>query len=222
MTSLLSFNSEKADGKFREAGKAQRLLKRAIDLGVSSLLLGLLFPVGCICSLAIWITSPGPVIFKTRRLGKDARAFNLYKFRSMRVDAPDWRNPDGSTFNSDDDPRVTAVGRFLRKTSLDELPQLINVALGQMSLVGPRPDQVDQLQYYTEREKQRLRVKPGITGFAQITGRNTIPWETRKALDIEYIRRQSTWLDLTILLKTIPYVLRREGVNSPSTRRQET
>ncbi len=149
MTSLLSFNSETADGKVRETGTAQRLLKRAIDLGVSSLLLGLLFPLGCACALAIRITSPGPVIFRTRRLGRDARPFNLYKFRSMRVDAPDWRNPDGSTFNSDDDPRVTPVGRFLRKTSLDELPQLINVALGQMSLVGPRPDQVDQLQYYT-------------------------------------------------------------------------
>jgi lipopolysaccharide/colanic/teichoic acid biosynthesis glycosyltransferase len=162
------------------------------------------------------------VIFRTRRLGRDAIPFNLYKFRSMRVDAPDWRNPDGSTFSSDDDPRVTLVGRFLRKTSLDELPQLINVALGQMSLVGPRPDQVDQLQYYTDKDKQRLLVKPGITGFAQISGRNSIPWESRKALDIEYLRRHSTWLDLAILLKTIPYVLRREGVNSPSTSRQET
>ena len=222
MIALLFFNSETADGKFREPGTAQRFLKRAIDLGVSSLLLGLLFPVGCACALAIRITSPGPVIFRTRRLGRDAIPFNLYKFRSMRVDAPDWRNPDGSTFTSDDDPRVTPVGRFLRKTSLDELPQLINVALGQMSLVGPRPDQVDQLQYYTDKDKQRLLVKPGITGFAQISGRNSIPWESRKALDIEYLRRHSTWLDLAILLKTIPYVLRREGVNSPSTRRQET
>jgi lipopolysaccharide/colanic/teichoic acid biosynthesis glycosyltransferase len=217
MTSLLSFNSETAGGKVRWS-----FLKRVIDLVVSSLLLGLLLPVGCVCALAVWITSPGPVIFRTRRLGKDARPFSLYKFRSMRVDAPDWRNPDGSTFNSDDDPRVTPVGRFLRKTSLDELPQLINVAIGQMSLVGPRPDQVDQLQYYTEWEKQRLRVKPGITGFAQISGRNAISWESRKSLDIEYLRRHSTWLDLTILLKTIPYVLRRAGVNSPSTRRQET
>jgi lipopolysaccharide/colanic/teichoic acid biosynthesis glycosyltransferase len=222
MTSLQSFNSDTADGKVREKGTAQRFLKRAIDLGVSSLLLGLLFPVGCACALAVRITSPGPVIFRTRRLGRDAIPFNLYKFRSMRVDAPDWRNPDGSTFSSDDDPRVTLVGRFLRKTSLDELPQLINVALGQMSLVGPRPDQVDQLQYYTDKDKQRLLVKPGITGFAQISGRNSIPWESRKALDIEYLRRHSTWLDLAILLKTIPYVLRREGVNSPSTSRQET
>jgi lipopolysaccharide/colanic/teichoic acid biosynthesis glycosyltransferase len=90
-----------------------------------------------------------------------------------------------------------------------------------MSLVGPRPDQVDQLQYYSEWEKQRLRVKPGITGLAQISGRNAISWESRKALDIEYLGRHSTWLDLTILLKTIPYVLRQAGVNSPSTRRQE-
>jgi len=222
MTSLQSFNYETADGRVREKGTAQRLLKRAIDLGVSSLLLGFLFPLGCACALAIRITSPGPVIFRTRRLGRDARPFNLYKFRSMRVDAPDWRNPDGSTFNSDDDPRVTAVGRFLRKTSLDELPQLINVALGQMSLVGPRPDQVDQLQYYTDKDKQRLLVKPGITGFAQISGRNSIPWESRKALDIEYIRRQSTWLDINILLRTVPYVLRQNGVNSPATSRQET
>jgi undecaprenyl phosphate N,N'-diacetylbacillosamine 1-phosphate transferase len=222
MTSPLSYNSESAVGKAREVGKAQRLLKRAIDLGVSSLLLGLLFPVGCVCALAIWATSPGPVIYRTRRLGRDARPFNLYKFRSMRVDAPDWRNPDGSTFSSNDDPRVTPVGRFLRKTSLDELPQLFNVVLGQMSLVGPRPDQVDQLQYYTEKDKQRLLVQPGITGYAQIRGRNSIPWEARKALDIEYIKRRTIWLDLIILLKTFPYVLRREGVNSPSTKRQET
>jgi len=222
MTSLLSFNSETADGQVRKTGTAQRFLKRAIDLGVSSVSLVLLFPVGCVCALAVWITSPGPVIFRTLRLGRDARPFSLYKFRSMRVDAPDWRNPDGSTFSSDDDPRVTPVGRFLRKTSLDELPQLINVLLGQMSMVGPRPDLVDQLQYCTEKEKQRFLGKPGITGLAQISGRNAIPWESRKALDLEYLRRQSAWLDLIILLKTIPYVLRREGVNGPSARRQET
>jgi lipopolysaccharide/colanic/teichoic acid biosynthesis glycosyltransferase len=199
----------------------QNSVKRLLDLIFSGLLLLLLLPAGCVCALLVYIVSPGPVIFATRRLGKNGKPFNLYKFRSMYAGAPDWRNPDGSTFNSEEDPRVTPIGRFLRKTSLDELPQLWNVALGDMSLVGPRPDQVDQLRYYTEREKTKLSVNPGITGLAQISGRNTITWEARKALDVEYVKRQSILFDLIIMCKTIPYVLKREGVNSSSASRLE-
>jgi lipopolysaccharide/colanic/teichoic acid biosynthesis glycosyltransferase len=132
----------------------------------------------------------------------------------MYDNAPDARNPDGSAYTGEGDPRVTRLGSLLRKTSLDELPQLFNVLRGEMSLVGPRPDQLDQLRYYTETEKRKLNVKPGITGLAQISGRNNISWERRKALDVEYVDRQSFWLDLTILAKTLPYVLFRRDVNT--------
>jgi lipopolysaccharide/colanic/teichoic acid biosynthesis glycosyltransferase len=132
----------------------------------------------------------------------------------MYYNAPDLRNADGSAYTGDDDPRVTRVGRFLRRTSLDELPQLFNVLRGEMSLVGPRPDQVDQFRFYTETEKRKLSVKPGITGLAQIGGRNNISWGRRKALDVEYVDLQSFWLDLSILARTVPYVLLRKDVNT--------
>lgn len=128
--------------------------------------------------------------------------------------APPMRCSDGSAYTGADDPRITGIGRFLRKTSLDELPQLWNVLRGEMSIVGPRPDQVDQLQYYTAAEKAKLRVKPGLTGLAQINGRNGIPWQARKALDVDYVNRQSLALDVLILVKTIPYVLFRSGVSA--------
>jgi lipopolysaccharide/colanic/teichoic acid biosynthesis glycosyltransferase len=197
------------------------VMKRLLDVMVSGLAMLVLFPVGCACALAVLLSSRGPAIYKARRMGKNGRPFPLYKFRSMVVGAPDWRNSDGSAFTSDRDPRVTPVGRFLRQTSLDELPQLWNVLRGDMSLVGPRPDQVDQIRYYTEAEKVKLAVKPGITGLAQISGRNAIAWETRKVLDAEYVKRQSFLLDVAILCKTIPYILKREGVNGPTATRQE-
>jgi len=189
-------------------------MARLRDLLIVSTLLLLLSPVMVLCALAVWWSSPGPVFFKQRRLGYQGRAFLLLKFRSMYQNAPDVRNLDGSAYTGEDDPRVTRVGRVLRKTSLDELPQLFNVLRGEMSLVGPRPDQLDQLRYYTETEKRKLNVKPGITGLAQICGRNNIPWERRKALDVEYVDRKSFWLDLAILAKTFPYVLFRKDVDT--------
>jgi lipopolysaccharide/colanic/teichoic acid biosynthesis glycosyltransferase len=210
--------SEAAGGEGR---RFYYLMKRVLDVILSSLTMLAVFPLGCACALAVLLTSRGPVFFKAQRLGKGGRPFWLYKFRSMVVGAPDWRNSDGSAFTSDRDPRVTPVGRFLRHTSLDELPQLWNVLRGDMSLVGPRPDQVDQIRYYTEAEKVKLAVKPGITGLAQISGRNAIAWEARKVWDAEYVKRQSFLLDLVILCKTIPYILKREGVNSPAATNQE-
>lgn len=189
-------------------------MARVRDLLIVPLLLVVFSPVLLACALAVRWSSPGPVIFRQRRLGRHGCIFFLLKFRSMIHDAPELRNPDGSAFTGHDDPRVTRVGRLLRKTSLDELPQLFNVLRGEMSLVGPRPDQVDQIRFYTETEKRKLLVKPGITGLAQINGRNNITWDRRKALDIEYVDRQSFWLDLTILARTIPYVLLRRHVNT--------
>jgi len=191
-----------------------QLLQRVLDLSGASLGLLLTWPVLAPVALAVRLSSPGPVLFRQPRLGRNGRPFQLLKFRSMYVNAPDLRNPDGSTFSSSQDPRVTPVGRFLRQTSLDELPQLINVLRGQMSLVGPRPDRLDQIQYYTERDKRKLLVRPGITGLAQIHGRNAIPWERRRALDVEYVERQSLWLDLSILLKTVPLVLLRRNIHA--------
>lgn len=190
----------------------QSALKRVIDVCVSLLALAITSPIYLIIVIAVRLDSKGPAIFRQRRMGKRGRPFNCYKFRTMCVGAPDIRNADGSTFNSEGDPRVTRVGAFLRKTSLDELPQLINVLVGEMSLVGPRPDQVDQIKFYSPRDMLRLFVKPGITGLAQINGRNSIPWDERKRLDLEYIERQSLALDLRILVQTIPYVLVRRDV----------
>jgi lipopolysaccharide/colanic/teichoic acid biosynthesis glycosyltransferase len=167
-------------------------------------------------AIAVRLSSPGPVLFRQQRLGKKGVVFPFYKFRSMVVNAPDIRNADGSTFNADNDPRVTRVGRLLRKTSLDELPQLISVLKGDMSLVGPRPDVADALRIYRPQDYIRLTVKPGITGWAAIHGRNTVPLDQRRDLDIEYVTKYSLRLDIEILLRTIPYVLASRGVNTYS------
>jgi undecaprenyl phosphate N,N'-diacetylbacillosamine 1-phosphate transferase len=189
-------------------------MKRVIDLVLSVLVLALLSPLILIVTLCVRLTSPGPALFRQARLGLHGKPFWLLKFRTMYRDSPDLRNPDGSAFSAAKDSRVTPVGGFLRATSLDELPQLINVMRGEMSLVGPRPDQVDQIQYYTETEKRKLLVKPGITGLAQISGRNAISWSERKALEVEYVDRHSVALDLKILLLTIPCVFRARGIHT--------
>jgi len=192
--------------------KLQLGLKRLLDIIVSVTFIIILLPLFGIIALLVYISSGKPVIFKQARLGKNGVPFRIYKFRTMYNNAPDIRNPDGSAYNAEDDPRVTPIGKILRKSSLDELPQLFNVLKGEMSLVGPRPDQVDQIRFYTDKEKQKLRMKPGITGLAQISGRNRIPWEKRKQLDLDYIENFSIVLDLKILLKTIVYIFRQKDV----------
>ena len=194
-------------------------MKRLVDMLAAGVALVVLLPLLAAVALAIKLTSPGRSIFRQRRLGRNGEPFDLYKFRSMRINAPDIRNPDGSAFSGEDDPRVTPVGRFLRKTSLDELPQLFNVLKGDMSLVGPRPDQIDQIRFYDEQEKRKLLVKPGITGLAQISGRNDIPWNARKALDVRYVEERTFRLDFEILMRTIPYVLLRKGIHTGVSRR---
>ncbi|MBI4874395.1 MAG: sugar transferase [Acidobacteria bacterium] len=196
--------------------RANALMKRMMDIAVCLAALPLAGPLLLLAALAVKLTSPGPVLFTQWRLGRDGVRFRLLKLRSMAVDAPDLRNPDGSAFSGDRDPRVTPVGRFLRRTSLDELPQLLNVLRGEMSLVGPRPDQVDQLRFYTPAERRKLLVQPGLTGLAQIGGRNTISWTERKALDVEYVDRQSFRLDCAILWRTIPCVLFGKNLNTSS------
>lgn len=188
------------------------MAKRIMDLTICLGALPILLPLLLICALAVKFTSPGPILFRQKRLGQNGRAFEMFKFRSMYVNAPDLRNSDGSTFNAERDPRVTSAGKWLRKSSLDELPQLFNILLGDMSIVGPRPDLPDHMLDYRPQDHGRLRVRPGITGWAQIHGRNSLPLEIRRNYDLEYIARVSVWLDLQIILRTIPVVLVGKGV----------
>jgi undecaprenyl phosphate N,N'-diacetylbacillosamine 1-phosphate transferase len=190
----------------------QAAAKRAIDMAGSSMALVLLSPLMVLIAFAIRLDLSGSALFRQQRLARGGVAFTLFKFRTMIVDAPDIRNDDGSTFNSPADARVTRVGHFLRRTSLDELPQLFNVLIGEMSLVGPRPDQVDQARFYSDAEWSRSVVKPGITGLAQISGRNALSWAVRTQIDLEYVGHQSLLLDLRILWQTIPYVLASQDI----------
>jgi lipopolysaccharide/colanic/teichoic acid biosynthesis glycosyltransferase len=182
-----------------------RLIKRALDVGVSLFLLMLMSPVAVLCAIAIYLRMGPPILFRQSRPGRDERPFQLYKFRTMReVDQPGRRVSDRD--------RVTQVGRTLRRTSLDELPTLWNVLRGDMSLVGPRPLLLRYLPYFTEEERLRFTVRPGITGLAQIRGRNLLAWSDRLASDIEYVERWSLRLDVKIIGRTVGQVLRGEGV----------
>lgn len=161
----------------------------------------------------IYLTDRGSILYVSKRLGKNGKTFKMYKFRTMKVNAPDIRNEDGSTFNSDDDLRLTKIGKILRKTSIDEIPQIINVLFGTMSFIGPRPDLDSQIIYYDMDKETKFKVKPGITGYAQVNGRNEISWQEKNELDRYYAKNVSLILDIIIFFKTIYKVLKREGVN---------
>jgi lipopolysaccharide/colanic/teichoic acid biosynthesis glycosyltransferase len=182
------------------------MIKRALDVAVSGAVLAATAPLLAAVGAAIAVKMGRPVVFSHARPGKDEKLFQMYKFRTMT----DARGPDGEPLP--DAERITPLGRFLRKTSLDELPALLNVLKGEMSLVGPRPLMVQYLPYFTDRERLRHTVRPGITGWAQIHGRNEVPWDRRLALDVWYVENQSLWLDLKILAATARMVLKREGV----------
>lgn len=163
-------------------------------------------------AIAIKIEDGGPVFYCGKRIGKNGKLFKMVKFRSMKVNAPDIRLEDGSTYNAEDDPRVTKVGNFLRKTSLDELPQFFNIFVFQMSLIGPRPDPVDWFDKYSEEEKEFLKVRPGITGYNQAYYRNNADAKFKIENDIYYARNISFATDVKIFFKTIQTVLKRENV----------
>jgi sugar transferase EpsL len=183
--------------------------KRAFDLVVASVGLIVLAPLLGVTALAIRLALGRPVIFTQRRPGRHARPFTLYKFRTMKVA----RAADGRLLP--DRERLTRLGRLLRRTSVDELPELINVIRGDMSLVGPRPLLMDYLPRYTREQARRHEVRPGITGWAQLNGRNTLPWEQRFALDVWYVDHQSFRLDARILRLTIWRALVQAGVSQP-------
>jgi lipopolysaccharide/colanic/teichoic acid biosynthesis glycosyltransferase len=188
-------------------------LKRCLDVTVSIVLLAVTLPLLLIIAIMVRLTSPGPALFPQKRVGKGGRLFTIYKFRTMVQSAPDLRNTDNSTFNAESDPRVTRLGKMLRKTSWDELPQLLNVLLGDMSLVGPRPELPDGPSTYTPSQFVRLKVRPGITGLAAVQGRNEVPVSVRRDMDAYYAENWTFWLDLKIVLQTIPMILQSRGIN---------
>jgi lipopolysaccharide/colanic/teichoic acid biosynthesis glycosyltransferase len=189
-----------------------KVLKRIVDIGVSATALMLLSPLLVVIPIAIRFSSVGPALYRSSRVGLGGITFEMLKFRTMKMNAPDLRNPDGSTYSGPNDLRVTPLGRWLRRTSLDELPQLWNVLRGDMSLVGPRPDLPDQVGYYSPEDRQRLTVRPGLTGLAQVNGRNAVTWKDRRALDVRYTVSMSFGKDLAILGRTIPLVIGRRGI----------
>ena len=163
-------------------------------------------------------TDRGPVFYNAKRIGKDGKLFKMYKFRSMYVNAPDIRNADGSTYNGEDDPRVTRIGRFMRATSIDEIPQVLNIINGTMSLIGPRPDPPDDMLRYTEKQKGKLVVRPGLTGYNQAYYRNSVEQNEKFEHDLYYAEHISFWLDVKIFCKTIQTVLTHKNVyNDAST-----
>ncbi|MBF7120234.1 sugar transferase [Pediococcus pentosaceus] len=195
-----------------------RFFKRMLDIVASVIGLIVLSPVFLIVSLAIKAEDRGPIFYSQVRLGKGQRPFKMWKFRSMVVDADkklekllEQNEVEGAMFKMKEDPRITNVGRFTRKHSLDELPQLWNVLIGEMSLVGPRPPLEREVAEYSEYDKQRLIVKPGCTGFWQVTARNDVDFEGMVNLDLEYIERSSVLFDISILFKTVAIVFKPNG-----------
>ena len=194
-------------------------LKRAFDIVISIIVLVLISPLLLSVALLIYVDSPGPILFKQQRVGKKGQLFTFWKFRSMAIDAERHRLalitsskvPSSVLFKLKQDPRVTRVGKWIRRFSIDELPQLWNVLKGDMSLVGPRPALPEEVAQYTLHQYQRLAVTPGITCLWQISGRSNLGFLQQVELDLQYITIQSFWYDLLILLKTIPAVLKGKG-----------
>lgn len=191
---------------------AQLTIKHAMDRLVAALLLCVLAPVWLAIAVALLIDSGRPVLFVQPRVGRDGKPVRVYKFRTMVRDA---EQQGLRTTVSVGDPRITRMGAFLRSWSLDELPQLLNILKGEMSLVGPRPTYAYQVARYTSFQRRRLEMKPGITGWAQVNGRNALPWVRRIELDVWYVDHFSLLLDARILFRTIGVFCRREGLYGP-------
>lgn len=214
------FENEYVITLFREQMLLQLLVKRLVDVVVASIALLALSAGMIVVAILIKLTSPGPVLFAQDRVGMNQRRFRLYKFRSMVADADERKislahlnEVDGPVFKIENDPRITPIGRLIRRTSIDELPQLFNVLRGEMSLVGPRPPLPDEVTRYEWLFRKRLSVKPGITCVWQVSGRNQITFERWMQMDHDYIENWSLWLDLKILMKTIPAVFLGRGAS---------
>jgi len=216
--------------RFRERMWAERLVKRSIDVASASLVMVLGFPFFLAVALLIKLTSWGPVFYSQLRIGERGEVFTLYKFRTMRQGADDAIHREftrsfiegrmsnssldekaPSVYKLTNDPRVTSIGNFLRKTSLDELPQFINILKGEMTIVGPRPPLQYELEYYEEWHKLRLEVRPGLTGLWQVSGRSSVPFNEMVKLDLYYIEHWTLLLDFKIMMRTIPVMLFGSG-----------
>ena len=184
-------------------------MKRLVDIIISLMALIILSPIFLIVANKVRKNLGSPIFFYQERPGKDGKLFRMIKFRSMR----DAFDKDGNPLP--DDQRITPFGQKLRSTSLDEMPQLINVLKGDMSIVGPRPQMKEFLDHYTPHQMRRHEVKPGMTGLAQVSGRNSLSWEDKFDLDVEYVEKQSTLLDFKIMFKTVEVMAKKEGINAP-------
>ena len=198
-------------------------VKRLADIIIGLAALPFLALIVLIVGLAIKLDDGGPVFYKAKRIGKNSKIFNMYKFRSMIVNAPNWTNPDGSTYNAADDDRVTKVGKFIRQTSIDELPQFFNVFIGNMTFIGPRASGAGALDSYESDEVAKMNVKPGITGYTQAYYRNGLTVREKRLKDAWYAENVTMWLDVKIFFKTIVTVLKKDQVytNAEGTSKDE-
>ena len=189
-----------------------KYVKRVFDIIIGLLAMPFLAIVTVFVGLAIKMDDGGPVFYKSMRIGKNSIIFGMLKYRSMIVNAPNWNNPDGSTYNAADDERVTRVGRFIRKTSIDELPQFINILIGEMSFIGPRASGASALSTYQPDEIAKMNVRPGLTGYTQAYYRNDLSVREKRLKDAWYAQHVSFGLDLKILFKTFSTVFKRSNV----------
>lgn len=195
----------------------KKYVKRGLDIVFSLIAFPFVLFIIIIMAPIIFISDPGPIFYNGLRRGKDGKTFKMFKFRSMYVNVPDIRNKDGSTFNSDNDPRVTKIGKIMRKLSIDEIPQLLNVLIGDMSFVGPRPTLATKSFEDIEiQRRKRYDVRPGITGYSQAYFRNSISQEEKFKYDLYYVENVSFLLDAQIILKTIMSVLMQKNINNKS------
>lgn len=190
----------------------RHFFKRLLDLILTLIALPFWLLMFIIIAPMIYFEDKGSIFYTAHRLGRNGKSYKMYKFRSMKMNAPDIRNEDGSTYNSKDDPRLTRIGKFLRKTSLDETPQILNVIKGDMSLIGPRPDLPGAIFDYNDEAKKKLEVRPGITGYSQAFFRNSISQDEKFLNDAYYVSKLSFTFDLQILVKTIISVIKRKNI----------
>jgi len=183
-----------------------------VDVGIALVGLPFFLLILVLLGPILYLDDKGPLFYNASRLGKKGRIYKMYKFRSMKTNAPDLRNEDGSTFNAEDDPRLTRVGKFIRKTSLDETPQILNILKGDMSIIGPRPDLPEHIKMYVGDEIRKLDVLPGITGYNQAYYRNSAAWKDRLKNDVYYVDNLSFALDVKIFFKTIETIVLKRGV----------